>query len=167
MKYYLLQFGTDNPANYTGFSPTFTVFHSVPGSSFTVVAPAITETGTGEGLYTFGWTATTFPVAFKVDGGASLIPTSRYLPGLLDPIQAVDEKIGWPSDSFGSTTQDPVSMYGELKRTQEFNEGVGSFNATTSVWTVQSRALTAGVTTTPVTLVTHTLTNNSGSVTKS
>lgn len=166
MKYYLLQFGTDNPANYTGFSPTFTVFHSIPGSSFPVTAPAIFETGTGEGLYAFGWTATTFPIVFKVDGGASLIPTSRYLPGLLDPIQAVDEKMGWLTDSFGSTTQDPTSVLGYLKRNLEFNEGVGSFNAQTAVWTVQSRALTAGVTTTPITLVTHVLTNNSGSVTK-
>jgi hypothetical protein len=167
VKTYVLQFGTDNPANYTGFSPTFTIFQSLPGNSFAPVAPSIIEAIPTSGIYSFGWTATTFPVAFKVDGGASLIPTSRYLVGLLDPIQAVDEKIGWLTDSFGSTATDPTSVLGYVKRLQEFNEGVGNFNATSGTWVVQSRSLVAGVTTTPATLVTHLLSNNSGSVTKS
>jgi len=167
VKFYALRFGSDNLANYTGFSPTFTIFHSIPGSSFSVTAPSISESGPGEGLYVFGWTATTFPILFKVDGGASLVATARYLTGVLDPVQAVDEKIGWLTDSFGSTAVDPTTLMGYAKRGQEFNEGVGSFNGQSSLWTVQSRSVAAGVTTTPTTLVTHTLTNSSGTVTKS
>lgn len=160
MKQYLLRFGSDNPANHSGLSPTFTNFHAIPGSSFVVVAPSITETGSGEGCYTFGWTATTFPVYFKVDGGATQASTDRYVVGILDPVQAVDEKIGWLTDSFGSTAVDPASVIGYLKRNLEVNEGNAAYQKSNAAWTVQARGASG------VVLFTKTLVNNSVSVTK-
>lgn len=157
MKNYLLRFGQNNPANYTGLSPTFTVFAQVPGGTL-VTPPGITESPAGTGIYSFGFTATTLPVAFKVDGGSTLSSTDRYIVGILDPLQAVDEKMGWLTDSIGSTATDPASVLAYLKRAQEVAEGTATYTKSSGSWTVSSRGSTA--------LFNRTLVNNSGSVTK-
>jgi hypothetical protein len=48
MKNYLLRFGQNNPANYTGLSPTFTVFAFLPSGTLTT-PPGITESPAGTG----------------------------------------------------------------------------------------------------------------------
>ena len=167
MKQYLLRFGTSNPGNYTGLSPTFTVFQSIPGASFVPVGSSITQVGASIGLYTFGFTATTFPIAFIVDGGASMATNDRFISGILDPLQAVDEKIGTNTDTFGGATFDPTTLMGYVRRNLEVQEGTAAFNAVSGLWTVLSRAFTNGASTLPVTLFTHLLSNISGSVVKS
>lgn len=158
MKNYLLRFGQNNPANYTGLSPTFTIFAQVPGGTL-VTAPGITESPAASGLYSFGWTATTLPVEFLCDGGAVLSSTDRFIVGILDPVDAVDEKIGWRTDSFGTTATDPSTLYGYAKRNLEVEEGDAAFNKNTGVWDVSSRGAS-------VLLFEKTLVNNSGSVIK-
>ena len=159
MKNYLLRFGQSNPANYTGLSPTLTIFAQIPGGTL-VTAPGITESPAGTGLYSFGFTATTLPIAFKCDGGATLSATDRYIVGILDPVDAVDEKIGWLSDSFGNTAVDPTTLMGYAKRTQEDLEGTATYTKSNGSWANYSRGAS-------VLLFDRTIINNSGSVIKS
>jgi hypothetical protein len=162
-KTYVVVFGSGNPASYTGLSPTMTVFQnyiagaSTPGWTL-ATGPTLSEIASGTGLYSFQYNPLT-PYAFVCDGGAALLSTDRYVKGVLDPIQAVDERVGFSTDSFGSTAIDPASMYGYLKRALEFMEGNSSFDKTSGVWTIYSRGSST-------LLTTKTLTNSSGNVTK-
>lgn len=156
-KTYVIKFGTGNPANFSGLTPTFTIFSSFGLTSIT--APGITETPASSGLYQFVY-GPTVPIVFKIDGGSSLSDSDRYIPNVLDPIQAVDEKVGTLSDSFGSTAVDPTTLMGYLKRLQEFMEGNATFIKSTGIWSVFSRGSTTQ-------LASKTLTNTSTSATKS
>lgn len=136
MKTYYLKFGTGNPANYSGLTPTLVIF-SLDGIT-ALAAPGITETPSGSGFYRFQY-GTTGSIVFKADGGAALADGDRWIPGTLDPIQAVDEKVGFSTDSYGSTSADPSTVIGFLKRSQEFQEGNAVFTKSTGVWQVYSR----------------------------
>lgn len=136
MKTYYLQFGSGNPADYTGLSPTLVIFSAAGLTALT--APGITETPAGSGLYSFEY-GPTQSIIFKSDGGANLASGDRYIVGVLDPIQAVDEKIGYTSDSFGSTSADPGTVMGYLKRAQEFSEGNATFTKSSGIWQIYSR----------------------------
>lgn len=158
MKSYLAIFGSENPSTFSGLSPTFTLFRigpTLPWSSIT--PPGISEIATGTGIYTFAYNAT-LPIAFVLDGGALLADSVRYVRGILDPIQAVDERVGFPGDSIGSTATDPSTLMGYASRNQEIMEGDATFDKTTGVWNIQTRGGT--------TIQSKTLTNTSGSVTK-
>ncbi len=157
MKTFYLIFGTGNPQSYTGLSPTFIVF-SANGLT-TVPAPAITESPTGSGIYKFIY-GPTLSTVFVADGGSALNVNDRYISAALDPIQAVDESVGNPADSFGTSSTDPATLMGYAKRAQEFNEGDANYNKSTGVWTIYDR--TAGVT-----LAVKTLTNDTTQATKS
>jgi hypothetical protein len=135
-KNYYLNFGSGDPSANTGLSPTFLIF-SVLGVT-AVTPPGITETPAGSGLYGFSY-GPTQSILFKVDGGAALATADRYIASALDPVQAVDERIGVVSDSFGSTNVDPTTLFGLAKRAQEFQEGNSVFNKATAVWDVYSR----------------------------
>lgn len=136
MKSYYLKFGTGDPASFTGLTPTFTIFSANGVTS--VTAPGITETPAGSGLYQFVY-GPTQSILFKVDGGSALSGSDRYIVGTLDPIQAVDEKVGYTTDSIGSTATDPSTVLGYLKRNLEFMEGNANFTKSTGVWQVYSR----------------------------
>lgn len=136
MKTYYLRFGSGDPASYSGLSPTLSVF-SISGVT-AVAAPGITETPTSSGLYSFTY-GPTGSILFKADGGAALAAGDRYIIGVLDPLQAVDEKLGNLTDSYGSTSVDPGSVLGYLKRNQEFHEGNATFTKATAIWQVYSR----------------------------
>lgn len=196
-KQYLVLFGSGNPASNTGLSPTFTVFKTVPGGT-NATPPGITEIPSATGQYYFTYGATN-AIAFVIDGGSGLASSIRYVPGLLDPVDAIDEqltaygntalqgmsnlgttmltsfaglgntmfygfsgidaKLGATNASFGSTNTDPTSIFGFVKRLQEFNEGNSTFNKATGVWDVYSRGSS--------TLLTEkTLADSSGTVSK-
>lgn len=166
MKNYLVQFySAVNPTLIAGFSPTFTVFNVVPGGGATT-PPGITQIPTNTGLYYFSYDPTA-SIAFVIDGGASLPATARYVAGLLDPIQKVDEQVtalgntlvaiglsngvggatvtgllGSLTSSFGSTNTDPTTVFGYLKRLHEYNEGNSIFTKSSGVWQVASRGTT-------------------------
>lgn len=135
-KQYYLKFGSGDPVNYTGLSPTFTIF-SYNGVT-AITAPGITESPSGSGLYGFIY-GPSMSILFKADGGSALAAGDRYIVGTLDPIQAVDEKIGFTTDSIGSTAVDPSTVLGYLKRSQEFSEGNAQFTKSTGIWSVYSR----------------------------
>lgn len=135
-KTYYLKFGTGDPANYTGLFPTFTIFSA--GGLTAITAPGVTELPTGSGLYQFMY-GPTLSIAFKADGGSGLASGDRYIVGVLDPIQAVDEKIGTTSDSIGSTATDPGTLLGYSRRNLEFLEGNATFTKATGTWDIYSR----------------------------
>lgn len=140
MKSYWAKFGSGNASDNTGLTPTFTIF-SVQGLT-AISAPGITETPSGSGLYKFQYDPT-LPIIFALDGGAALDSTARYVYGVLDPIQAVDEKVGTLSDSYGTTAIDPQSVLGYLKRNQEFQEGNATFTKSTGTWNIYTRGSSA------------------------
>ena len=47
--------------------------------------------------------------------------------------------IGTTASSFGNTSTDPATLFGYLKRLQEFNEGNAVFNKATFAWDIYSR----------------------------
>ena len=158
-KNFVVQFGVGNPTLMTGLSPTFVNFKTVPGGT-NATPPGITEIPTATGLYYFTYGPTT-STAFLIDAVAAVTNTTqRYLSGVLDPIQSVDEKIGVVGDSFGTTAADPTTIFGYVKRLQEFNEGNSTFNKTTGAWDIYSRGSSTE-------LVMKTLSDAAGVVSKS
>ena len=131
-----MKFGSGDSSSNTGLTPTFTIF-SINGVS-ALAAPGVTETPVSSGLYQFIY-GPTLPLVFKVDGGAALTSSDRYLYGVLDPIQAVDQSTGFLGDSFGSTSVDPTTIFGYVKRLQEFLEGNAVYAKATGLWNISSR----------------------------
>lgn len=120
-KTYWMRFGSGNPQSYGSLSPTFLAFFDLNGA--TISPPGITEAVAGQGLYSFDYGATV-AMGFIVDGATTGLQTAeRYISGNLDPNDGNDEKIGVTSSSFGSTSADPSTVYGYLKRIQEHTEG--------------------------------------------
>ncbi len=152
-----LQFGTGNPATASGLSPTFIAFVA-PSLGTTLTPPGVTEVITGTGLYSFVYGATT-AIIFTIDGGAALADSDRYVTGTLDPVQTVDERLGWATDSFGTTVTDPTTVFGHARRNQEFNEGNATYNKSAATWFNYSRGSS-------VLLFVKTLTNTSSAAGK-
>lgn len=98
-KTYWLRFGSGSPASTTGLFPTLTVFSSEGLTA--LAAPGITETPASSGLYRFIY-GTTTSVVFVADGGATLATTDRYVVGVLDPIQSVNEVVNGIGSTLGS-----------------------------------------------------------------
>ncbi len=197
MKQFLLQFGSGSPTLYAGLNPTFTVFYVLPGVGSTT-PPGITQVPTNTGLYYFSYDPVS-PIAFVVDGGTSILGAERYLAGQLDPVDKVDEQltgvgntllaignsiysmgqsnqvgtlIGNLSDSYGSTMTDPTTVFGFLKRLQEFNEGNSVFTKSSGLWQVYTRGSTyvLGPTTYPgltAPLATKTISDSGSVITRS
>ena len=155
-KDYWATFGSDPTVN-SGLAPTFIIFTNTSGATLT--PPAITEPLAGSGYYYFSY-GPTLSTAFLLDGGGALASADRYVQGVLDPIQAVDQALGSTVSSFGSTSVDPGTAIGYLKRIQEFLEGNAEFNKTTGEWEIYSRGSST-------LLRVKTLANSVGEVTKS
>lgn len=135
-KDYGVVFGS-NPQDNTGLSPTFIVFAEA-ASGQTLTPPGVSETIVGSGFYHFQYTPT-LSIYFEIDGGSSLADSDRYAAGILDPIQLVDQRVGTVDDSIGSTSADPTSALGYLKRNLEFLEGNAEFTKSSGVWQIFSR----------------------------
>ncbi len=156
-KDYYLKFGSGDPSAFTGLSPTFTIF-SWEGVT-AQPAPGITETPAGSGIYGFQY-GPTVSILFKADAGSSVPSIDRFIVGSLDPIQSVDEKVGTLQDSFGTTSIDPQTVIGYLKRTLEFLEGAATFTKSSGRWLYYSRGAST-------LLFDKTLTNSPSQATKS
>lgn len=155
-KTYYLKFGSGDPRTNTGLSPTFITFSAQGLTALT--PPGITETPTGLGLYQFMY-GPTQAIVFLADGGSNLSEGDRYITATLDPIQAVDQQIGFATDSFGSTSSDPTTLWGYLKRILEFFEGDQTYTKATGILQIFNRGSTT-------LLRQKTLTNTTTSATK-
>jgi len=136
-KQYWLKFGNGDPRTNTGLTPTFIIFQDTAGAAV-ASPPGVTEPGSGTGLYRFEY-GVTASIVFTADGGSGLADADRYVTGVLDPVQAVDEKVGTTESSFGSTSADPSTLMGFAKRNQEFQEGDATFTKATGKWQINSR----------------------------
>lgn len=156
-KTYWVTFGSGNGASFSGLTPTMILFQTENGG--TLAPPGITERIAGTGAYQFSYDSATMAIFFRVDGGASVVASNRYIEGVLDPLAYIDQKLGYTTDSFGSTSIDPTTMYGYLKRLQEFLEGNAVYNKTSGVWSVSTRGSSTLI-------ATKTLTNTTAQATK-
>ena len=140
MKTYWLRFGSGDPRTYTGLAPTMIVFKKFDGTAAT--APGITEPVVGSGLYNFSFDPT-FSHVFICDGATTGLPSIyRYVTGNLDPADKVDELlagIGSTASSYGTSANDPVDLFGYMKRVMEVLEGDAGFSKTTGAWSMYSR----------------------------
>ncbi len=200
MKNYLVYFSNGaTTASNAGLAPTFLQFRTVVGGA-TAVSPGITAiSNTGLYYFTYGPTNS---IAFVIDGATSGLGQARYINGMLDPIDAIDEylgstfypmnvtitalgtsaiaqgvtltylvdgasgglievlnRIGTTASSYGDTAVNPGTLYGFLKRLQEWNEGNSIFSKSTSLWDVYSRGSST-------LLAEKTMNDSSGNVTK-
>ncbi len=88
-KNYFITFGSGDPRQYPGLSPTFVIWSLANGS--TVAPPAISQVGSSSGIYTFSW-GTTTAITFLADAATTSPGTSgRYVPGAIDPSDRIDE----------------------------------------------------------------------------
>lgn len=153
-KTFFFKFGSGDPRTYTGLSPTFLIFVDQNGA--TQAPPSISETLASSGFYKFTYTPT-LGIAFLIDGATTAVDSvSRYVSGSLDPVLTVDQavtalgvtlssigssiaSIGTPADSFGSTSSDPTTVFGYLKRLQELGEGNSTYTKDSGLWNIYSR----------------------------
>ena len=136
-KQFYFTFGNSLPSGYTGLAPTFILF--LQNGTTPVSPPSISELTAASGIYGFQY-GITASIAFVIDGGATLTTASvRYITGSIDPVMSVDQAIGYGTDSFGSTNADPTTIFGQVKRNQEFNEGQKTFTKATGLWDISSR----------------------------
>lgn len=155
-KDYWLRFGSGDSRTNTGLSPTFVIFQTVGGTA--LPGPVVTEPGAGTGLYYFNY-GTTASIVFQADGGSGLANADRYIVGVLDPIQVVDQRVGLTTDSFGTTLVIPATLFGMANRNLQVMEGDETFSKTTGVLTMYPVGGTTAIRI-------KTLTNSSSAVTK-
>jgi len=130
---YFTRFGSGNPQEFAGLTPTFIIFVQNNGTPLT--PPPITEVGSSTGFYGFTFaTSASFTVCFTIDGGSSITDdSSRYVSGTLDPISNVDQELGFVADSFGTTAL-PGSVWGYVKRLAQYWQADATFNKSSGVW---------------------------------
>lgn len=156
-KEFWVTFGSGAAETNTGLTPTFTQFRSFSG---TISSPSISELAASSGCYGFTFTPlATMSIFFQLDGGSGLGTSDRYVQGVIDPLLVVDQRLGTTSDSIGSTSVDPSTIFGYVMRHLEFLEGNASFTKATGLWDIYSRGSST-------LLREKALTNNSSSATK-
>lgn len=154
---YGLKFGSGDPRSFTGLSPTFVFFARQDG--VTLAPPSVSEV-LNSGLYYFTYQPSpTFTIFFIADGGSSVTDNSvRYLSGTLDPVAAVDQSLGFSTDSYG-TTLSPSTVFGFVSRLNELWQADGTFNKTNGSWAQYAHG-------TSTLLFSRTLANSSAQVVK-
>lgn len=109
MKSYTLAFGT-GASLFSGLSPTMLMFYDL-SSGVTVAPPSISESPTGQGVYSFQYGAT-HPIWFLADAATTSPGTSgRYIVGQIDPADRSDE-YGNTIVGIGNTTMQDVLNIG-------------------------------------------------------
>lgn len=137
-KTYWLQFGSGDPRNNTGLTPTMLILQTEGGSALAGVP--ITEVGVSTGAYKFQYEpSATYAIWGLSDGGNSLSDGDRYVVFTLDPIQTVDQRLGYNTDSYGNTLTDPATAFGFVRRTMEFLEGNAEFIKASGIWNIYDR----------------------------
>lgn len=143
MKYYKINFNPQgvDPRTYTGLGASVSIlnFYS-PVTGQTYAHPGISEVLAGSGDYWFPYdVGNTSPISFLVDGGATLNSSLRFIGGLIDPLDKVNEVLGYTGSGFGSTSVDPDTVLGYAKRAMEFSEGQQDFLKSSGQWEIYSR----------------------------
>lgn len=163
-KVYYLKFGSGDPRTNTGLAPTFLQFYDSTGQTY--AAPSIAEIKfggvTASGIYGFSYLigiSTQNPLYFLAYSATTLANTNdAYISGVLDPVLAVDQQLtgigntqisignttlawlGTTASSYGSTSADPSTIFGYVRRLQEFLEGDQILNQSSGQWLIYNRA---------------------------
>ena len=125
----------------------------------TMLAIGSTVSAMGTTLFAIGQTL--LPAAISVDGlGATLNYVYQGFTSLGSTLGPVLDVLGSTMSSFGSTSVDPGTLFGYVKRLQELLEGSQDFNKQTGIWNIYSRGSS-------VLLREKTLTNDSTEATRS
>lgn len=130
---YFARFGSGNPQEFSGLTPTFIIFQTDLGAS--LARPSIAEVGISTGFYGFTYiTSATYSIVFTIDGGNAIAEaSSRYVAGVLDPISNVDQELGFVNDSYG-TTAIPSTVFALAKRLVQYWQADATFNKSSGVW---------------------------------
>lgn len=91
--------------------------------------------------------------------GTTVVAIATTLMGFGTSLSSNDAAIGSTASSYGSSSADPVDLFGYMKRIREFLEGNQTFNKTTGSWSIYSRS-------SATLLITKTLTNAAAGVTR-
>jgi hypothetical protein len=135
-KTYWLSFGNTDPRTYAGLAPTFIQFFDQTGATLSPPAISAGMTGWYKFNYSVGYSTS---IAFLVDGATTGLPSDiRYIRGVLDPVDTMDLVIGYTASSFG-TTAVPQDLFGYMRRTREWLEGVQNFVSSSGVWNVYDK----------------------------
>lgn len=170
-KTYFFTFGSGNPSTLTGLSPTFTVFRTTAGVTTPPSISELSTTGIYTFGYDLSGVTVPIAFVID-GATTGLQTNTRYVVNALDPLQVIDQRLGLASDaigsttmfgfiknvntsssavisavgslsdSFGSTLTDPTSVFGYLKRAQEFMEGDSVITKTSGQWQIWSRGNT-------------------------
>lgn len=124
------------------------------GSSVSVLSLGSSVAAMGVTLSAIGLTISGMGNTLSGIGATLIFDDSALGASLL----ALDAKIGTVSDTFGTSSVDPTTLFGKVNRLQEDAEGQGSFNKTTGIWSINSRGGSL--------LATRTLTNTATLVNK-
>lgn len=151
------RFGSGNPAEQTGLSPTFIYFLDETGQTY--APPGVSEI-INSGLYYFTYIpSATYTIFFVLDGGDSITDDAvRYVSGSLDPVAATDRVLGFSADSYG-TTVGPSNIFGFVKRIDELWKSDATFSKASGTWNVYATG-------TSTLLFSKTLANSTSQVTK-
>lgn len=133
-----LRFGSGSPTLYVGLGPTFVRWIGLPEGE-TLASPFVFTLATNPGIYYFTAALSTFAISFVCDGGAGLSSSERYIDGIIDPIATVGDRVGYETSSYGSTSADPSTLFGYVRRAQEVSEGDATFDKSSGVWNVFAR----------------------------
>ena len=90
--------------------------------------------------------------------GTSVLAASITSAAISSSLSVLTAAVGSTTSTFGDSASDPGTLYGYLKRIQEFLEGRSTFTKATGSWAISSRGGSL--------LATKTLTNTSSQVTK-
>lgn len=90
--------------------------------------------------------------------GTSVLAASITSAAISSSLSVLSAAVGSTTSTFGDSASDPGTLYGYLKRIQEFLEGRSTFTKATGSWAISSRGGSL--------LATKTLTNTSSQVTK-
>lgn len=113
----------------------------------------------GNTLYPMGVSSLAYGNSLTAQG-VSLNAIGVSILSALTGASSINTLIGGLSSSFGNTSADPTTVFGYLKRLQEFNEGNSVFNKSTSLWDIYSRGSST-------LLIEKSLNDTTGIVTKS
>lgn len=100
-KEYGIKFGVGALSVTSGLAPTFIHFVRLDTGG-TVTPPGITQIIAGIGIYKFSWTPS-YPIFFEIDGATTGLGGDRYMHGILDRIDQVDQDVATANASLGSS----------------------------------------------------------------
>jgi len=124
--------GTTNVALNTSILAVGTSTYAIGGS---ILAVGNSNLALGNSILAVGTSG------LAVGNSILAIGTSTYaeLLGQAGSAATLTALIGNTSSTFGTNVADPTTLFGYMKRMQEFNEGAQTFSKLTGTWTINSR----------------------------